>query len=148
MSKFISLFTDFGFKRVFGQEENKKFLIGFLNSLFDGEFVVTDLHYRDKEQPPETKEERGVIFDIHCPLADGRHLIIEMQNQTCVNFAGRVLTMSPGGLSFRVRRANGNMNTRRCLACISSITKTRRWDGVFGLISESIRKENFLSVKM
>ena len=91
MSKFISLFTDFGFKRVFGQEENKKFLIGFLNSLFEGELVVTDLHYRDKEQPPETKDGRGVIFDIHCTLADGRHLILEMQNKTNVNFAGRAL---------------------------------------------------------
>ncbi|MBQ9395375.1 MAG: Rpn family recombination-promoting nuclease/putative transposase [Proteobacteria bacterium] len=91
MSKFISLFTDFGFKRVFGQEENKKFLIGFLNSLFEGEFVVTDLHYCDKEQPPEIKEGRGVIYDIHCTLADGRHLIIEMQNETSVNFAGRAL---------------------------------------------------------
>ncbi|MBQ9395518.1 MAG: PD-(D/E)XK nuclease family transposase, partial [Proteobacteria bacterium] len=63
----------------------------FLNSLFEGEFVVTDLRYRDKEQPPEIKDGRSVIYDIHCTLADGRHLIIEMQNETCVNFAGRVL---------------------------------------------------------
>ena len=91
MSKFISLFTDFGFKRVFGQEENKKLLIGFLNALFEGEFVVTDLHYHDKEQPPETKEGRGVIYDIHCTLADGRHFIVEMQNEINVNFDGRAL---------------------------------------------------------
>ena len=49
MSKFINLFTDFGFKKIFGQEENKKLLIGFLNALFEGEFVIRDVTYRDKE---------------------------------------------------------------------------------------------------
>ena len=50
MGTFINPFTDFGFKRLFGQEDSKIVLIGFLNALFEGEFVVTDLEYRDKEQ--------------------------------------------------------------------------------------------------
>ena len=91
MSKFINLFTDFGFKKVFGREENKGLLIGFLNALFEGEFVIRDVTYRDKEQTAETKEGRCVIYDIFCTLDDGKHIILEMQNESHVNFDARAL---------------------------------------------------------
>ncbi len=91
MPVFINPFTDFGFKRIFGQESSKRILIGFLNALFEGEFVVVNLEYRDKEQPGQTKEERGVIFDIYCTASDGRHFIVEMQNKNQVNFEARAL---------------------------------------------------------
>jgi hypothetical protein len=39
-SVFINPFTDFGFKRIFGQEDHKRSLIGFLNALFEGELIV------------------------------------------------------------------------------------------------------------
>ena len=91
MSKVINLFTDFGFKRIFGQEESKSLLIGFLNSLFEGEYVFKDLVYRDKERLPEDAEGRTVIYDIFCTLDDGRHFIVEMQNKNHVNFGDRAL---------------------------------------------------------
>ena len=81
MSTFINPFTDFGFKRLFGQEDSKIILIGFLNALFEGEFVVVDLVYRDKEQLRERPGERGVIFDIFCTTDKGEHFILEMQNK-------------------------------------------------------------------
>ena len=34
--RYISLLTDFGFKRIFGTAMNKELLICFLNSLFNG----------------------------------------------------------------------------------------------------------------
>ena len=34
--RYISLLTDFGFKRIFGTPPNKDLLINFLNCLFDG----------------------------------------------------------------------------------------------------------------
>ena len=34
--RYISLLTDFGFKRIFGSAPNKDLLICFLNSLFNG----------------------------------------------------------------------------------------------------------------
>jgi len=33
--KYIDPFTDFGFKHIFGSEENKQFLISFLNDLLE-----------------------------------------------------------------------------------------------------------------
>ncbi|MCI6473568.1 MAG: Rpn family recombination-promoting nuclease/putative transposase, partial [Bacteroidales bacterium] len=38
--RYISLLTDFGFKRIFGTTPNKELLINFLNSLFDGAQVI------------------------------------------------------------------------------------------------------------
>ncbi|MCF2660478.1 PD-(D/E)XK nuclease family transposase, partial [Parabacteroides distasonis] len=43
--RYISLLTDFGFKRIFGTAPNKELLICFLNSLFDGKQVIKDVKY-------------------------------------------------------------------------------------------------------
>ena len=43
--RYISLLTDFGFKRIFGTAMNKDLLICFLNSLFNGRQVVKDVSY-------------------------------------------------------------------------------------------------------
>ena len=40
--RYISLLTDFGFKRIFGMAMNKDLLICFLNSLFNGRQVVKE----------------------------------------------------------------------------------------------------------
>jgi hypothetical protein len=63
-SKFINPFTDFGFKRIFGEEMSKDLLIEFLNVLLEGERVITDLTFLDKEQQPDTAEGRRLIYDI------------------------------------------------------------------------------------
>ena len=47
--RYISLLTDFGFKRIFGTVPNKELLICFLNSLFDGKQVVKDVKYLNSE---------------------------------------------------------------------------------------------------
>lgn len=43
--RYISLLTDFGFKRIFGTAPNKELLICFLNSLFGGKQVIKDVKY-------------------------------------------------------------------------------------------------------
>ena len=47
--RYISLLTDFGFKRIFGTKPNKDLLINFLNSLFDGFQVIKDVKYLNSE---------------------------------------------------------------------------------------------------
>jgi hypothetical protein len=46
---YISLLTDFGFKRIFGTAMNKNLLICFLNSFFYGRQVVKDVSYLNPE---------------------------------------------------------------------------------------------------
>ena len=47
--RYISLLTDFGFKRIFGTAMNKDLLICFLNSLLNGRQVVKDVSYLNPE---------------------------------------------------------------------------------------------------
>ena len=91
MKKFIDPFTDWGFKRIFGQETSKELLIGFLNDLLEGERHVTGLTFRDKEQLPETKDLRGIVYDIHCRTDTGERIIVEMQNHHQERFVDRSL---------------------------------------------------------
>lgn len=81
MSRFINPFTDWGFKRIFGQEINKDLLIQFLNDLLVGERRITDLRFMDKEQLPEAKDQRGAIYDIFCETDTKERIIVEMQHR-------------------------------------------------------------------
>lgn len=65
---FLNIQTDFGFKQVFGQVKNKKALIRFLNILFAGKFVVTDVIYHDKEIIPSEEEGKRIIYDVYCTM--------------------------------------------------------------------------------
>ena len=77
---YISLVTDFGFKRIFGTAPNKDLLINFLNSLFDGRKVIRDLKYSNSEHVGDVYAERKAIFDVYCESEDGEKFIVEMQN--------------------------------------------------------------------
>ena len=44
MGKYINPFTDYGFKKIFGQELTKDLLIDFLNDLLEGDRVITRPH--------------------------------------------------------------------------------------------------------
>ena len=89
MGKFINPFTDWGFKKIFGQEVTKDILITFLNSLLEGEHVITDLTFLDKEQLSETKDMRGIIYDVYCTTDKGERIIVEMQNRDQTHFIDR-----------------------------------------------------------
>ena len=89
MGKFINPFTDWGFKRIFGQEVNKELLISFLNELFAGEHVIRDIKFRDKEMLGETKDSKSIVFDIFCDTDDGKHIIVEMQNSSMKHYIDR-----------------------------------------------------------
>ena len=91
MSKFINPFTDVGFKRIFGQEINKDLLIDFLNALLVGERQVKNIKFLDKEQLPVFDKDRGVTFDIYCTDEKDEQFIVEMQNQSHLNFKNRTV---------------------------------------------------------
>ena len=94
MRKFLNLFVDFAFKYIFGREENKAFLIDFLNSVFENESgfsPIVNLKYRDKEGSRKNEEERCVIYDIHCVTESGKIFIVEMQQASQAYFLDRMV---------------------------------------------------------
>ncbi len=89
--RYISLLTDFGFKRIFGTNPNKDLLINFLNSLFKKEQVITDVKYLNSEHVGDTYTERKAIFDVYCQNEKGEKFIVEMQNAYQKHFKDRSL---------------------------------------------------------
>lgn len=87
----INPFSDFGFKLIFGQETSKPVLIGFLNSLLEGEREIVDLTYLNLEQLPELSDGRRSIYDVYCTTTDGERIIVEMQYKAQDNFKERSL---------------------------------------------------------
>ena len=91
MGKFINPFTDVGFKRIFGQEINKDLLIDFLNALLEGERQVKNITFLDKEQLPVFEDDRKLIYDVYCTDENDEQFIVEMQNQSHLNFRSRTV---------------------------------------------------------
>ena len=92
--RYISLLTDFGFKRIFGTAMNKDLLICFLNSLFDGKQVVKDVSYLNPEHVGDVYTDRRAIFDVYCEGENGEKFIVEMQNAYQAYFKDRSLFYS------------------------------------------------------
>lgn len=77
--KYINLFTDFGFKRVFGQEANKDILMDFLNQVLPQEYTIEELSFSKNEHLGQTEEDRKAIFDIYCTSSKQERFIVELQ---------------------------------------------------------------------
>ena len=92
--RYISLLTDFGFKRIFGSAPNKDLLICFLNSLFNGKQVVKDVSYLNPEHVGDVYTDRRAIFDVYCEGENGEKFIVEMQNAYQTYFKDRSLFYS------------------------------------------------------
>ncbi|MBD5261089.1 MAG: Rpn family recombination-promoting nuclease/putative transposase [Bacteroides sp.] len=90
-SIYINPLTDFGFKYIFGREADKEFTLSFLNALIGGPVPITDVQFVDKEKKGESKDDRALIYDLHCELKDGSKIIVEMQNRYQAHFDDRAI---------------------------------------------------------
>ncbi|UCH95559.1 MAG: Rpn family recombination-promoting nuclease/putative transposase, partial [Candidatus Aminicenantes bacterium] len=78
-ARYVNPYTDFGFKKLFGEEANKDLLKDFLNELMPAKHKIVELNFKNTEQWGVIAAERKAIFDIHCENANGERFIIEMQ---------------------------------------------------------------------
>lgn len=92
---FINPFTDFGFKKIFGEEPNKDLLIDFLNQLLlEQDLEIKDLTYKKNEHLGTSDLDRKVVFDLYCENAKGEKFIVEMQKAKQSFFKDRTLFYS------------------------------------------------------
>ena len=108
--RYISLLTDFGFKRIFGTAINKDLLICFLNSLFAGKQVVKDVSYLNPEHVGDVYTDRKAIFDVYCEGENGEKFIVEMQNAHQTYFKDRSLFYSTFPIREQAALLNFDMN--------------------------------------
>ncbi len=91
MATYINPYTDFGFKKLFGEEGNKDLLIDFLNQLLPAHHQIADLAFRNVQNLPDLPEERKAFFDVHCKAISGERFIVEMQKAKVKYFKDRSL---------------------------------------------------------
>jgi predicted transposase/invertase (TIGR01784 family) len=89
--RYIDPFTDFGFKWLFGTEENKDLTISFLNDLLDIEDKIVDVEFRNLEKLGLNIIDRRAVFDIYCTDERGNNFIVELQRSKQKYFKDRSL---------------------------------------------------------
>lgn len=87
-SRYINPMTDYGFKKVFGDEEIMR---AFLTDLLEPKSPIAGITFLDKDMGAASEYERGVIYDLRCQTEDGGEFIVEMQNRSQLHFSDRIL---------------------------------------------------------
>ena len=85
--------TDFVFQRIFGSEDHKTALIGFLNDILqlDDAHRITTVSLLPPEQRPKVSELKYSIVDVRCVDAGGTTYVVEMQVLNVEAFEKRVV---------------------------------------------------------
>jgi len=93
--KYVNPFTDYGFKKLFGEEPNKDLLLDFLNELLHEEQgKIISLTYLKSEYLGTTEIDRKAIFDLYCENEKGEKFIVELQKTKQKFFKDRTLYYS------------------------------------------------------
>ena len=91
LTRYINLLTDFGFKRIFGEEANKDLLIDFLNAALKIEGGIKKLEYGNPEKQGRVKKDRKAVYDLYCTTGKGERIIVEMQKLPQMHYSDRAL---------------------------------------------------------
>ena len=107
--KYINPFTDYGFKKLFGEEPNKDLLLDFLNELLKEEQgQITDLTYLKTEHLGPSDIDRKAIFDLYCENEKGEKFIVELQKSKQNFFRDRTVYYSTFPIREQAKSADWN----------------------------------------
>jgi predicted transposase/invertase (TIGR01784 family) len=107
VEKYINPFTDYGFKKLFGEELNKELLLDFLNELLKEEQGhIKDLTYLKTEQLGTAEIDRKAIFDLYCENERGEKFIVELQKTKQNFFKDRTVYYSTFPITEQAKRAD------------------------------------------
>lgn len=105
--KYINPFTDYGFKRLFGEEPNKDLLLDFLNELLKHEQgQITGLTYLKSDRLGNSEEDRKAVFDLYCENERGEKFIVELQKTKQKFFKDRTVYYSTFPIQEQAQRGS------------------------------------------
>ena len=122
-AKYINPFTDFGFKKIFGEEASKPLLLDFLNALLQLEHHVVDLTFKNSEQLGQTEADRKAIYDIYCDTDKGEKFIVELQKAKQNYFKERTIYYSTFPIKEQAEKGEWNYNLK-AVYCIGILDFT------------------------
>lgn len=95
VEKYINPFTDYGFKRLFGEEPSKELLLDFLNELLKQEQgKIINMTYLNADRLGSSMEDRRAVFDLYCENEQGEKFIVELQKTKQKFFKDRTVYYS------------------------------------------------------
>lgn len=109
-ARFINPFTDFGFKKIFGEEASKPLLIDFLNSLLPEKNQIVNLTFKNNEQLGSSELDRKAIYDIYCENNKGEKFIVELQKAKQNYFKERTIYYSTFPIREQAEKGEWNYN--------------------------------------
>lgn len=104
MGRYIDVRTDFGFKRLFGQEESKDILKQFLFDVLSLPHPIAELTYIPLEQLPATLADRRGVYDVYCVDSMEQRFIVEMQQTNQRQIKERMLFYSTFAITYQSQR--------------------------------------------
>ena len=109
-AKYINPFTDFGFKKIFGEEASKELLIDFLNALIPQANKIIDLKFKNTEHLGLREADRYAIFDIYCENESNEKFIVELQKAKQNYFRERTIYYSTFPIREQAEKGQWNYN--------------------------------------
>ena len=141
-AKYVNLFSDFGFKKIFGEEANKTLLIDFLNSILPNEAQIKDLTFKNTEQLSPVEKERKAVYDIYCQNESGEKFIVELQKSKQNFFKERTIYYSTFPITEQAVKGDWDYNLK-AVYCIGIL------DFIFGdYTNEAEKKQVIHEIKL
>jgi predicted transposase/invertase (TIGR01784 family) len=122
-AKYLNPFTDFGFKKIFGEEASKPLLMDFLNALLPQNDRIVDLKFKNNEQLEQTDLDRKAIYDIYCENEKGEKFIVELQKAKQNYFKERTIYYSTFPIREQAEKGEWNYNLK-AVYCIGVLDFT------------------------
>ncbi|MCK4765626.1 MAG: PD-(D/E)XK nuclease family transposase [Candidatus Aminicenantes bacterium] len=119
-ARYINPYTDFGFKKLFGEQANTDLLIDFLNQLLPAKHKIVNLSFKNTEQLGAVTGDRRAIFDIHCENEKGDQFIVEMQKAKIKFFKDRSVFYTTFPIKEQAEKGNWDfrLNPIYCVAVL------------------------------
>ncbi len=129
MSRYIDPKTDFGFKRLFAQEDSKDILKQFLFDVLKLTHPIEELTYIPNEQLPQGADERIGVYDVYCKDVIGQRFIVEMQRANQTFIRDRVLYYSTFPIIHQAKKGTSWQFELMPIYCIAIVNFSIDTDG-------------------
>lgn len=138
-ARYISPLTDFGFKKLFGEEANKNLLISFLNDLLPIKDKIVEINFKKNQQMGRDIESRSAVYDIFCEDEKNNQFIVEMQNARQTYFTDRAVFYSTFPIQEQAEKGKWDFNLK-AVYCVGLLG--------FNLADKSQKEEKIISEYM
>lgn len=108
--KYINPFTDYGFKKIFGDQDDTELLESLINDILglEGRDKIEKIVFKNGELLPDSPEDRKAIFDLYCTDKKGSEFIVELQKVYQEHFQSRALYYATFPIQEQATRGSWN----------------------------------------